>query len=317
MNYYLLSDEFMSNLVEQNTFHLLQKLEKKFKQDYETSKEQLFDLIKSEIAYKEEAGYPQAKKVSSDNNREVIYRRGVLKKYFESQLFLDSRKRKDGVFMEQISYSLAAGLSMVFATAIAFTFQSRFGNFTIPFFIALVISYMLKDRIKELTRYYLGGKLNKRLFDHKNTIKVKGNPKIGWCKESFDFVKEDSIPKRVSKLRNRSQIMEFENKSANEKIILYRKLIRINRKRLNQNYKHYEITGINDIIRFNISRFVKNMDNPKVPAYILSDNGYENIKGDKMYYINFIMQFKYDDISKYHRYRIVFNRDGIRKVENL
>lgn len=317
MNYYLLSDEFMSNLVEQNTFDLLRKLKKNFNEIYKQNKSKLLDLIKSELAYKQEVGYPITKKISADNNKDVVYRWGVLKKYFESQLYLESRKRKDGIVIEQLLYSLAAGLSMVFATAIAFSFQSRYGNFTYPFFIALVISYMLKDRIKELTRYYLGGKLNKRLFDHKNTIQVKDNPRIGWCKESFDFVKEEGIPKRVSKLRNRSQIMEFENKSANEKIILYRKLIRINRKRLNHNYKHYEITGINDIIRFNISRFVKNMDNPKVPAYILTDDGFENIMGDKLYYINLIMKFKHDDISKYHRYRIVFNRDGIKKVEKI
>jgi len=317
MNYYLLSDEFMSNLVEQNTFCLLQKLKKKFKKDYKSKKSKLYNLIQSEISYKEEAGYPIAKKVSPDNNREVVYRWGVLKKYFESQLFLESRKRKDGVIIEQVLYSLAAGLSMIFATAIAFSFQSRFGNYTIPFFIALVVSYMLKDRIKELTRYYLGGKLNKRLFDHKNSIQVKDDSKIGWCKESFDFVHEENIPKQIKKMRNRSQITEFENKSANEKIILYRKLIRINRKRLNQNYKHYEVTGINDIIRFNISRFVKNMDNPKVPAYILTDDGHENIMGDKMYYINILMKFKYDEISKYHRYSIVFNREGIKKVEEL
>ena len=317
MNYYLLSDEFMSNLIEQNTYNLLYNLEKRFKKDFELNQFKLIDLIKSEIAYKKEAGYPHAEKLSFDNNRDVVYRWGVLKKYFESQLFLESRKRKDGIVIEQLLYSLAAGLSMIFATAIAFSFQSKFGNFTIPLFIALVISYMLKDRIKELTRYYLGGKLGKRLFDHKNTIRVKDCPKIGWCKESFDFVKEESIPKRAFKLRNRSQIMEFENKSANEKIILYRKLIRINRKRLNQNYKHYEITGINDIIRFNISRFVKNMDNPKVPVHILTDKGPENIMGDKLYYINLIMKFKYDNISNYHRYRIAFNRDGIKKVKKL
>ena len=37
---------------------------------------------------------------------------------------------------------------MIFATGIAFAFQQKYGNFTIPLFVALVISYMLKDRIK-------------------------------------------------------------------------------------------------------------------------------------------------------------------------
>ncbi len=316
LNYYLLSDEFMSNLIEQNTFQLLASLKKKFHTEYENTKHQLIALIKSERAYKKEVGYPVVQRVSTDNNSEVIYRWGVLKKYFESRLFLESRKRKDGVFIEQIFYSLAAGLAMVFATVVAFAFQSKFGNFSIPLFIALVISYMFKDRIKELTRYYLAGKLKTRLYDHKNTIKVKDNT-IGWCKESFDFVTEDNIPKRVAKHRNRSQMMEIEQKGANEQIILYRKFIRVNRQKLNKNYKHYEITGVNDIIRFNVSRFVKNMDNPKVPAYVLNDDTCVNIEGDKLYYINLIMKFQNEGNSNYRRYRIAFNRDGIKTVEKL
>ena len=317
MSYYLLSDEFMSNLIEQNTYFLLRKLEKRFPDDFKKNKLALLDLIKKEISYKEEKGYPIAKEDSKDNNGEVIFRRGVLKKYIESQLFLESRKRKDGVFIEQILYSIAAGLSMIFATGIAFSFQHKFGNFTTPLFIALVISYMLKDRIKELTRYYLGGKLKKRLFDHKNTIQVKNSKKIGWCKESFDFLSEDIVPKKVLKIRNRSQIMQVENRGANEKIILYRKLIRLNRKKLNKAFTQYEITGINDIIRFNISRFIKNMDNSKVPVYILKGDDFEHIMGDKLYYLNLIMKFQYEEQSDYSRYRIVFNRNGIKKVEKF
>ena len=317
INYYLLSDEFMSNLVEQNTFHLLRKLEKEYINDYKKNKVNLTNLIGSEIDYKNETGYAVVQKNSPDNNHDIIYRWGVLKKYFESQLFLESRKRKDGVFIEQILYGLAAGLSMIFATSVAFAFQSKYGNFTIPLFIALVISYIFKDRIKELMRYYLAGKFKKRLFDHKNTIRVKDKQEIGWCKESFDFIQEDSVPKRVLKLRNRSQIMETEQIGASERIILYRKLIRINRKALNRTYKHYEITGINDIIRFNVSRFLKNMDDPQVPVYVLNEQGYGNIMGDKLYYINLIMEFKYEETTDYHRYRIIFNRDGIKKVEKL
>ncbi|PLX23129.1 MAG: hypothetical protein C0599_04855 [Salinivirgaceae bacterium] len=316
MNYYLLSDEFMSNLIEQNTFKLLNSLEKDFHAEYKNTKNQLIDLIKSERSYKKSKGYAVVKKESADNNSEVIFRWGVLKKYFESRLYLESRKRKDGVFFEQMLYSIAAGLAMIFATVVAFAVQSKYGNFSIPLFIALVISYMFKDRIKELMRFYLAGKLKTRLFDHKTTIKVKDN-KFGWSKESFDFIPEEKVSKSVLKLRNRSQIVEIEQKSAKEQIILYRKYMRINRQKLNKNYKHYEITGVVDIIRFNVSRFVKNMDNPEVPAYVLSDKNCVNIKGDKLYYINMIMKFQNEGNSNYRRYRIAFNRDGIKKVEKL
>lgn len=316
-NYYLLSDEFMSNLIEQNIFKLLEQLKLTFPSVYEKNQGKLRKLIKTEYNYKEEAGLPVIKKGKPELNSDVIYRWGVLKKYFESILFLESRKRKDGVFIEQILYSIAAGLSMIFATAIAFTVQLKYGNFTIPLFIALVISYMLKDRIKELARFYFGGKVQKRMYDHKNTIRVKEKNKIGWCKESFDFVSEDIIPNKVKKIRNRSQTMEIEHKSANEKIILYRKFIRIDRRKLDETYKDYPITGISDIIRFNISNFIKQMDDPFVPAHVLTDDGIENINGEKLYHINFILKFQFEETSEYKRYKISFNRNGIKKIERF
>ncbi len=317
LNYYLFSDEFMSNLVEQHTYYLIRELEKKFPTDYNNNKSELLDFIQSEIKYKKSKGYIIIEKDSPDNNGEFIYRRGMLKKYIESQLFLITRKKKDGVFIVQILYSIAAGLSMIFATIIAFSFQQKFGNFTMSFFITLVISYMLKDRIKELTRYYLGGKIQKRLFDHKTKIQINDKKTIGWCKESFDFVKKNNVPKNVSKIRKHSRIIEVETKGSEEKTILFRKFIRLNRKKLNQIYTKYDIVGINEIIRFNISRFIKKMDNPKIPIYLLNEDGYESIKGDKLYYLNFIIKLEYDNKSNYNRYRIVFNKSGIKKVEKL
>lgn len=316
INIYLLSDEFMSNLSEQHTFYLLRELENNFPKEFKKNKAALFSIIEDETAYKVKKKYSSVIKGNSDKNGDIIYRRGVLKKYIESQLFLTTRKKKDGVIVEQVLYSLAAGLSMIFATSVAFSFQQKFGNFTMPFFIALVVSYMLKDRIKELMRFYLGGKMQKRLFDHKTSIQIN-EQKIGWCKESFDFILEDQIPKNVLKVRNRSQIMEVENRGAAEKIILYRKLLRINREELNQVYQQYNITGINDIIRFNISHFITKMDNPKIPVYILKDDSYELIKGDKLYYLNMVMKFEYLKETSYNRYRIVFNRSGIKRVEKF
>lgn len=73
MNYYLLSDEFMSNLIEQNTFKLLNSLESTFQVEYKNTKQQLIDLIKSERSYKKSKGYLVVKKESLDNNSEVIY----------------------------------------------------------------------------------------------------------------------------------------------------------------------------------------------------------------------------------------------------
>lgn len=60
------------------------------------------------------------------------------------------------------------------------------------------------------------------------------------------------------------------------------------------------------------------MDDPEVPLYILSkENGYQQITGSKVYYLNFVMQFRYNQYESFKRYRIVFNRNGIIEIEEL
>jgi len=316
-DYFLFGDEFMSNQFEQHSQFLHRGLRKMHHSDFEHSKEEILNLIRDEIAYKRSKGYLVVEENPNDKNRWLVHRIGAFKKYFEGQLLLSSRKKKEGVIMMQVLYSLAAGLAMIFGAALTFIFQKSLGTFTMPLFVALVIIYMLKDRIKDLSRHYLVGKINKRFFDHKTIIRVKGNEKIGWCKESFDFVHEDTVPLRVMKHRNRSRIVDVESRGVGEKIIFYRKLLRLDQKALDNSYGNYNITGVVDIIRFNVSRFIQKMDNPEIPLYYLKGDSFDKILGEKVYFVNMVIRFKLDDETSYRRYRIIFNRRGIKKVEKV
>lgn len=316
INYFTFGDEFMSNIIEQHTFKMIDKLSALFVDERIYLKEELSQLIVKEIAYKRDRGYLVVAKDSPNSNRELVFRHGILKKYVESDLFLKARKKKDGVIVEQVYYSLAAGLSMIFATAIAFSFQLKYGNFTMPLFVALVVSYMLKDRIKELMRYYFAHRLGAKYFDNKTTISIKDEP-IGWSKEGVDFITEDKTPREIMDIRSRSPLLEAENQYTDEKILLYRKLVRIDRDKLELN-SPYSIAGINDILRFNINSFIQKMDNPEVPLYSMDGRGdISVINGQKIYYLNFLMQFQFEDQIDYKRFRIVFNRTGIIDIEHL
>ena len=160
MDYFLFGDEFMSNLVEEYTFRMIEMLELLDPVTCKNKKKNLLSRIQEEKLYKESNGYLVVEKNNHAKNQELVFRLSMLKKYIESNLFLDVKKRKDGVWVEQLLFSVAAGLSMIFATFIAFSFQQKYGSFTVPVFVALVISYMLKDRIKELARYYFAHKLS-------------------------------------------------------------------------------------------------------------------------------------------------------------
>lgn len=315
-NYFQFGDEFLSNVLEQYVFYLLENLKKKNPNSYVRLKKRLIGVLQQEQQYKNEAGYLSVDKESKDRNRVWLHRRNLLKKYVESHLFLKARRKKDGIFVEQIYYSIAAGISMIFATGIAFSFQQRYGNFTMPFFVALVVSYMLKDRIKELVRFYFVHRLAKKYFDNKTVISIKDIP-VGWIKEGFDFISESKVPEEVINMRDRSDLLEADNRGTAEKIILYRNLVRIDMSALESN-NQFAVVGINDIMRYNVLSFIQKMDNPLIPLYVLNEEGdYSVITGEKIYYVNFLMQFQYDAKINYKRFRLIMDRNGIKEIEKL
>ena len=314
LDYYLFGDEFMSNLIEHHTFKLVSGIEKNGSNEFLVTK--LLLLISQEIEYKKSKGYPIVEKDNPQKNRDLVFKLGLLKKYAESELFLTAKKKKDGIMVEQLYLSIAAGLSMIFATIVAFSFQQKYGNYTIPLFFALVISYMLKDRIKELGRYYFAHKLSHYYFDYK--IKITLNKLlIGWSKEAMDFVETSKVPKEVMKLLNRSPIEEVNNRISNEQIILFKKFIRLRRSNLDKSIQ-YSTQGMNEIVRINLSNFTQKMDDPKVPLYALDDRDvFKVLEGEKVYSIDFIMQMHNRNQTEFHRYRVLLNRDGIKEVERL
>ena len=231
-------------------------------------------------------------------------------------MFLNTDKQKDGIFAEQLLLSLAAGISMVFATFIAFSVQKKYGNFTMPLFVALVVSYMLKDRIKEFTRYYLANKMSTRYFDHKIRISVH-EKEVGWAKESMDFIHYKKLPADVVECRQKFSILQNISRRNSEKTILYRTQMYIDRKTLDESSKYF-ISGINSIIRLNFSSFLKNMDNPDFPLFFPdAEKDFIMVKGLKLYYINIILQMISDEQNELVKYRIAINRKGIHSIEKV
>lgn len=283
----------------------------------------LADMILMLGNYKREHGYGVLEEGKEVSNANLLYRWSVLKKYVESDLFLSVDKRKSGVIAEQVYYSIAAGLSMIFATAVAFTFQQKYGNFTMPLFVALVVSYMLKDRIKELVRSAFASNRKLKYFDNKTILGVKDTV-IGKSREGFDFMPQAKVPPQIMEIRNRSIIVDVENRLNQESILFYRNLIELSRERLESTSK-YGIDGINKILLFNFSSFIKKMDNPRVNyPYVKMGNSsgdtgirIDSIAVNKIYYINFIFQFTCNGEVSHYRYRVMMNREGILGLEEL
>ncbi len=314
MNYFAFGDEFLGNIIEQHCFALLRRLTRKAMT--EEMRATIYALVSDENIYKKDKGFGVVEDGEDKRNSSVISRRGMLKKFVESDLFLQTERKEDGVLMRQFLYSIAAGLAMIFATLISFFATKRYGSLTGDLFVVLVISYMLKDRIKELARYFFTSQLSRKYFDNKWNLSLR-KKRIGWIKEGMDFVLGNRVPDEVLALRARNSLMEAENEIYDESIICYRKLVNLSREDL-EKYKEYRLDGVNDITRINLNHFIQKMDDPSIPLYMPDEeNGYTQVQGKRMYTLYFMIYCELEQNRYYRKYRLLFNREGISDVSEL
>lgn len=313
---YAFGDEYVSLLVERNSYDLLEYLKKADAAELCSSRRQLMDLVAHEVRYREGRRYP-AIPTDKNDNEQLIFRRNVLKKYMHNVLFLDTRTRHAGKMIEHGLFAVAAGISMLFATVVLFLSQSIYGPLTLPVFLALVIGYMFKDRIKEMLRVYFSQKVSSLLFDHKTRIYSDPHHPIGYCRESFDFVDEAKLPGRIMKIRDRDRITEIESNWLSESVLRYRKRIKLSSRAISVAYRDIDVNGINDIMRFNIAEFTRRMGNPKKELFVLEEDDYRKVKAERVYHLNMVLRYGGDDCVRYKRLRIVLNRRKIKRIETV
>ena len=314
--YFRMCDEFIGHSLDVQTIRIIKRIEQSSElQQLVSVHKELVSLVADERKYKQSADYGILNG-DDKHDRKLVYHRGMLKKFVESELYIHLSKKKDGVAIEQIYYSIAAGVAMIFATAVAWIIQVKYGNITWPLFVALVVSYMMKDRIKDLMRYYFAHKLGNKFYDKKAGVTI-GKKWIGEIKEGFDFISLDKTPEAVQKLRENASFVDDESRIFDEKIMLYRKHLTIDGKSL-ASTDDYPINGINDIMRLHLNRFTHKMDNPKITIDTLdADGNLKSMSVRKIYYINIIFQLRHDEQTKYQHFRIVMSRDGVIQINEI
>ena len=306
-------DEFLSNVLEKYAYRLRDAIRLNHPEDYPELEAHFKDILLPERAYREQQGYLSVKAEDTHGNEDFVFRASLLKKFSESDLYLNATKRKNTFLVEQILYSLAAGAAMVVATLSSFFFQQRYGNFTLPFLIALVISYMFKDRLKDWLRLIFARRVSNKVFDTRTDFRIKGRY-IGWSKDSVDFVDSDTILPEVMELRNRNPLFA-EVSGKDEKVLLFRKKVQLWPHELAK-ASPFPMKGINDILRYNITEYTRKMDNPSFPlSGTWEDNQHKPIEGKKIYRLTFVMQCVYEGKTEYKRVVVRCDRNGIVDVK--
>ena len=123
------SDEFISLLLEQSSYQLLSIMDKPKGANDEDLRRELLSFAQEETAYRKTHDYPSLPSTRR-HNEDLVYHRDTLRDYVDSVLHLSARDKAEGVVIRELILSMAAGVAMIFATAIAFLAHARFENWT-------------------------------------------------------------------------------------------------------------------------------------------------------------------------------------------
>lgn len=269
---------------------------------------------------------------------EYIYRRGALKRRISSVLYLDPRSDFFFGIRQQFAPMIAAGFAAgwaLFATLFLFK-HSQFQGY--QFFSALsltgimfvtavyVISYILKDRIKEwMRRFFEKGFVGQRPDLTSNIFfrsYMNKYLKIGMIKEYFGFIKNSKIPPDILALRlvHNDRVIDLDELASSP--IHYAKLIKLKTNAL----RHLDIpvSEVHDIIRLNIESYLLRLDDPLHRGLALSkEKRAIEVLMPKVYHMDFIL--KYSPLKNtqnsegvvYDYYRLVVTKRGLSRIEQL
>ncbi|MFA6434017.1 MAG: hypothetical protein WCW52_04920 [Elusimicrobiales bacterium] len=316
-------DEYLSLILEEYLTSLLAALRRNpaALAVFGNIEQELAAFVLSQSRYRAVMNYPSVLR-EGENNEVIIYRRGVLKKFISSVLYLKP-ELDEWQTLTQLLFGLAAGLAMLFAVAATIYAQNRYTINSVPFVLVIVTSYIFKDRIKDWLKLLFSRNLTRWLSDREIKILDPYNSRqIGLLKEAFTFISEDAVPPEISRLRRIDDITSIDEDGKPERVFKYKKEIALYPEKIRM--AHDRRKDLNDIMRFNIKDFVTQADDPRVD-YPFVDQATGRILTavcSRVYHMNMVVKYSYTDaqgVGKVHfdRIRIVLNKEGLVRLEEV
>ena len=320
---YRLADEAISVLIEDLLLQAHQLSEQWLQGDRRTAWQQdVRQRIEEEIAYRRSRGYPSG--AGAQDGEALLQRLSALKKFTSSVLWLSTTTRREGSTWEQVLFASVAGVSMIFATLVAFFAQSIYGQISLPVFAAVVIAYMFKDRIKESGRAWSAHLLSRQLYDYRTTIETQdGRRKLGAVREKMVHVSprriEKRLPPAVLAARASDPAYDPELLGAPESVIHYTKQVTLRKDAFAYlSADGLEISAINDITRIDIRAFLRKMDDPYEERLMLNAGRVERVRCRRTYPVNLVSVFCAENGAAIcERTLVVLNRKGIVRLEQF
>ena len=317
-------DEYVSLLLEEYLTSLLEAIRNNpgARERFADVERGVLAIVTAQSRYRQAMKYPSVLTPGSSNET-IIYRRGVLKKFISSVLYLKA-EFSEWEGLTQVFFGLAAGGAMLFAVLVTLFFQQRYAMNSMPFVLAVVISYIFKDRIKDWLKLLFSKSLTRWISDRKIDILDSSGDgaRLGLLKEAFTFISDRDIPPDIARLRRIDNITSVDEEGKPERVFKYKKEIILYPEIIIKS--HERRRDLNDIMRFNIRELVAQADDAAVDyPYVDPASGeLRTAVCSRVYHINLVLKYTYFDKEEqvtihYERIRIVVGKDGIVRLEEV
>lgn len=306
-----LVDEYLSLTAESYALHLLDALPG-LGPDLRT---RVAAVAADEKTYRAACNYRSVAREDSANE-EFVYRNSLLKKFVASAQYLQIHREDARTSVEHAVFAVAAGLSMAFATSVTF-WAASLAPLSWTLFSVLVISYMLKDRIKEVGRQFFLRLLGRSVADHKVVITDPATgERLGLFRQKFRFMPLADVPPEVRKLRDTGRTEFLAEREFTESVFKYTKILKLSPAKVFGGRER--VTALTDVLRMNVHHFLHSLDEPRPAVQMLDDSGHpKQVTAHRTYHLNVVLRFWRGDAvadAAQRKIRVVLDQEGIVRV---
>jgi hypothetical protein len=271
-----------------------------------------------EATYRHAQGFVNVDHTSGVNREYFLYRRSLLKKAVHQALWVRTRRRQVDSYLRNAAGMVAAGMAATWAliAQLPTQFLALSPATQAVMFVVPVIGYVLKDRIKELTKEWMIRRM--RAYDHETELvglqlaRSGLGSLCGTLREQVHFL--DHAPDDVLAIRQRGRSIASA-RIGGEVVLAYRRKLDILAPR--DGHATDEL-ALRQIIRLNLRHFTTRLDDRDqiVRHYDPSIGGFATREIAKVYHLNVVVRVGGPSQGvQLERWRVVFSREGIERIE--
>jgi hypothetical protein len=284
--------------------------------------DRLGNLQRDEAQYRHKFTHRVEHAQSPVDQEQAVIRLSQLKKFFQSRMFVDvSLHSPSHRFLETTAIAgtaLAgfawAGLQFFSRPEIAQT--ANHGVFVFSF---AVITYVLRDRIKDRAKVSLHRRVQKWLPDIDQQLEAGGRV-IGSIREWFQLQTRHALPDSVKEMRLRASRAEID-RNLPEDVLHIRKVITVHPQAARE-----AGWALQENTRINVERYLKLMDDPIKELAVLDTTGeLTRLQSRRVYHFHVGIELRSQLLSSpqaerratQQLYRVILDKDGIDRLERV